>query len=448
MEEEDLLPTDFMHMPINAETFLDRLAGGFGRVVLFLRENDTAPFREAILDSCLYYRAFDRQAEDYRTDYLLDIMRATSEPEFYAAHVRRALGGDNEDYAYGQLYELAARLARSGDAEARRIMYDRFARLAVRLDTTGAEDFVALDGLEGYLFVAELWRRHPLPEEDQWEEVWLLEKLEKQIGQAEARQALEQAAQAKPGLAAYLAGVEQSRARRDEERAGFKRPPAPTYAELAERVADPKQMVRWLKWRSWARRLDDDTLTRLAQDLLAETDRVPLLKRLHLFRERVFPLPIERLLELARGRDEDISEAARWALGNLADPRVRALALELWEVETPPLVALHLLRNNFAPGDYARIERLVSSDMDADEYHTLGFLACKLIETNPGPDARPTLLALYERGPCALCRHHAVELLLSLGPLPPWMQAEGRWDADGETRSLVASPTPRSGSRR
>ena len=185
-------------MPIDAETFLDRLACGFGRVILFLRENDAAPFREAILDSCLHHRAFDQQAEGYRTEYLLDIMEATGEPEFYAARIRAALGTDGEGYSYGQLYELAARLARNGDEEARRVMYDRFARNAAHQDTTGAEDLVALDGLAGYLFVAEQWQRHPLPEEEHWQEAWLLEELEKQIGREGARQALGRAAEGRP----------------------------------------------------------------------------------------------------------------------------------------------------------------------------------------------------------------------------------------------------------
>ena len=83
--KRNLLPTNFTHIPITAETFLDKLACGFGRVVLFLHENDAVPFREAILDSCLHHRTFDQQTESYRTDYLFDIMRATGEPEFYAA---------------------------------------------------------------------------------------------------------------------------------------------------------------------------------------------------------------------------------------------------------------------------------------------------------------------------------------------------------------------------
>jgi len=436
------LPTDFTNIPIDADTFLDKLSCGFGRVILFLRENDATAFREAILDSCLHHRAFDQQAESYRTEYLFDIMRATGEPEFYAAQIRQALGTDNEDYSYGQLYELVARFAKNGDAEARRVMYDRFARNAVYHETTGVDDLVTLDGLDGYLFAAEQWQHHPLSEEDYWEEAALLETLEEQIGQEEARQALERAAQERPKLAAYFAGVEQKRAQWRNQRNSRQPLPVPTYEDLQILVADPKQTTRWQKWRSWARRLDNDTLARLAQDLLVETDRVPLLKRLHLFRERPFPLSIDRLLNLARGRDEDIAEAARWALGNLAAPRIRTLALGLWEAETPPRDALHLLRNNFAPGDYTRVERLVLQKMPAEEYHSLGFLTRKLIEANPMLEAVPTLLTLYERGRCTICRCSAVELLLSFGPLPPWMLAEGHYDADSETRPLVTKALP------
>ena len=202
--------TDFTHIPIDADTFQGKLSCGFGRVILFLRENDAAPFREAILDSCLHHRAFDQQTESYRTEYLCDIMQATGEPEFYAARIRQALGTDNGDYSYGQLYEMAARLARSGDVGARRVMYDRFARNAARHETTGADDIVALDGLDGYLFVTKQWQRHPLPEEDHWEEAALLETLEGQTGPQEAREALKRVAQSRPEMTASLAEVEKS----------------------------------------------------------------------------------------------------------------------------------------------------------------------------------------------------------------------------------------------
>ena len=406
-------------------------------MVLFLRENDAAPFREAILDSCLHHRAFDRQTESYRTEYLFDIMQATGEPEFYAAHIRQALAEDNEGYSYGQLYELSARLAGNGDADARCAMYARFAREAPRLDTTGTGDLVALDGLTGYLFVAEQFQQHPLPEEDYWEEAGLLKQLEEKMGRETARQALEDAAQDRPLLTAYLAGVERKRAQWDEQRGSRRPSAAPTYDELAARVADPTQTARWPRWRRWGKQVDDETFIHLAHDLLAETDRGPLLKLLHLFRERPFPLDIDRLLALAWARDEDIAEASRWALGNLSDPRVRALALELWEDETAPLDALHLLRNNFAEGDYTRVERLVGGEMSANDYHSLEIITRHFLEANLVPEAVPTLLALYEHGRCALCRCHVVELLLALGPLPAWLQEECRYDADTKTRSLI-----------
>ena len=109
------MPFDFSHAPIDADTFLDKLAGGFGRVVLFLQENDAQPFREAILDSCLHHRAFDRQTESYRIDYLFDIMKATGEPEFYAVHIRRALAAEDEEYSY----EPALRIGRAAGDERR-----------------------------------------------------------------------------------------------------------------------------------------------------------------------------------------------------------------------------------------------------------------------------------------------------------------------------------------
>ena len=430
------MTTDFTHIPIDAETFLDKLACGFGRVILFLREHDARPYREAILDSCLHHRAFDRQVESYRTEYLLDIMEATGEPEFYTARIKETLLSDSDEYAFAQLYELALAFAQQGDAEARRLMYDRFARQAVSQDTTGAEEIVALDGLDGYLFIAEQWRRHPLPEEDHWEEAWLWERLEERLGPEEAKQALARASQSDPGLADYLAAVEQKRTRWHDWQKNRPRVPIPTYDEITAHVADPTQTTRWHKWRSWARRLDVATLTRLAHDLLAETDRVPLLKRLHMFRELPFPLPPDRLLDLARMRDEDIAEAAQWALGNLTDPRIRALALEL-EDDEAALSVLHLLRNNFADGDYARVERIVRREWDGDDFHRVAMLTRRLIEAHPLPEATTTLLVLYERGRCALCRGRVVELLLSLGPLPPWIVREGRYDADTETRKIT-----------
>jgi hypothetical protein len=431
------LSFDFTHTPINAETFLEKLAGGFGRIVLFLQENDAQPFRAAILDSCLHHRAFDRQTESYRTDYLFDIIQATGEPEFYATHIRRALATEGEEYSYEQLYELAARLARNGDKDARQVIYARFGRQAISQNTTGAEEIVSLDGMAGYLFVAAQWQRWPLTEEDHWYEGLLLEQLEEQLGQEQAPQALGQASQTQHKLGVYLTEVRQKKQQWQTWQKKVQPTSALTYDDLKTRIADPTHTMHWPKWRSWARRLDTETLARLAQDLLTETDRVPLLKLLYLFREKAFPLAIDRLLVLAQGRDEDLAEAARWALGNLSDGRIRALAEQLWTDETAVVTAVELLQNNFVDGDYERITQRLSQEMPADEFHSLGMAIRDLVKANLSPNAIPTLLALYEHGRCVLCRHRAVELLASLGPLPPWILAEGRYDADTGTRSWV-----------
>ena len=190
-----------------------------------------------------------------------------------------------------------------------------------------------LDGLAGYLVVAAQWQRWPLTEDDHWEEARLLGNAGRAVGdgtgpagvgagsaspasswESTSRKCVRNGSngiqvwrkERKPARSAHLQRVEDTDRRPDPYRA---------LADLAAICA---------------RRLEEETLVRLAQDLLTETDRVPLLKLLHLFRERPFPLPIDRLLELAQGRDEDLAEAARWALGNLTDGRIRALAEQLW----------------------------------------------------------------------------------------------------------------------
>lgn len=165
----------------------------------------------------------------------------------------------------------------------------------------------------------------------------------------------------------------------------------------------------------------------------------PLLKLLHLFWEQPFPLAIDRLLDLAQVRDEEISEAALWALGNLTDPRIRAVALQMRADGEAAIGAVNLLRNNFRDGDYGRITRMLSETGDADDFHRLGMTVRDIIQAHPIPEAKSTLNILYRQGRCVLCRQRATALLTSLGPLPPWILAEGRYDADSETRAVVTN---------
>jgi hypothetical protein len=44
------------------------------------------------------------------------------------------------------------------------------------------------------------------------------------------------------------------------------------------------------------------------------------------------------------------------------------------------------------------------------------------------------MLALYEHGPCSLCREAAIEILEDMDAVPAWLAAEARLDASPNIR--------------
>ena len=74
---------------------------------------------------------------------------------------------------------------------------------------------------------------------------------------------------------------------------------------------------------------------------------------------------------------------------------------------------------------------------NADELHAIGMGVREVLEAHPSTEGATALLALYEYGPCSLCRTHAVELLYGLNAVPAWMFEECRFDADFDLRAKV-----------
>src|SRR5579863_2731074 len=72
---------DFEHM----------LGAGLGRAVLHLQQHDPIPLRPIILNACLHNITLYRQLEGTRVKYLLDVLDATKEIEYYRPKILDAL---------------------------------------------------------------------------------------------------------------------------------------------------------------------------------------------------------------------------------------------------------------------------------------------------------------------------------------------------------------------
>src|SRR5689334_10909177 len=99
---------------------------GLGRAVLFLLDRDPAPYRDIVRDACTRWTGDDQQVEGTRTNYLLDVLHATGEPERYRDPILAALQVTSDSHDLNQLLGLVLALARAGDDAARTSLYRRF----------------------------------------------------------------------------------------------------------------------------------------------------------------------------------------------------------------------------------------------------------------------------------------------------------------------------------
>jgi len=415
---------------LDTAPFAHWLRLGFGRPILHLRDHASRPCRAIILDACLHDTVYDRQCEGSRAPYLIDVIAATGEPDYYrdrvlAASAPEMLDGDDGEQILGLLGLFAAQ----GDAEARAQLYTVFDANATTERPDGATEIVEVDGIAGLLTIVGRLSFDP---DDDWEAYSFVRDAIERSGEAETWAALRDAAAADPDLLDFFTLAQRGRDQYESSTL-VDREPAPTadYATLrADFLTSEPNALGQL--RRWAITAPDDQLRLAATDVLTEDDPKRLEVYLSLFRKRPFPLDHTRLLILARSPERRIMGFSRTALANLTHPDVRALGLALLAEGDGD--GARLLANNYQDGDFALIERLLLTWTDRDEIHSLGFGLRHVIEAQPLPTATGALLALYEIDPCAICRFGATKRLRQIGTLPDWMEDEYRHDSYGRDR--------------
>jgi len=406
---------------LDTAPFAHWLRVGLGRPILHLRDHDSRPYRETILDACLHDTVYDRQCEGSRAPYLFDVIAATGEPNYYrdrllAASAPEMLDGDNGE----QIVALLGQFAKRGDATSRAQLRVIFATNAASERPDGASELVAVEGLVGLLTVAA---QLPLDPDDPWFATMLVNDAAEIVGGAATWAALRARATSDPGIAAFLAAIEQETECRAEYQAQKKSPETSiAYADIRSGI-----LAGTASARLWRRGATDSDLLAAATDVLREEDAERLKRLLQIFAERPFPLEHTRLLILARDPDERLAHWSRTALENITHSDIRALGLALL-VEGDGDGA-RLLANNYHDGDFALIERLLRTWADRDELHNLGFSLKYIAKAQPLPAATGALVALYEIGPCSICRYRAVKLLRQIAATPNWLETEYEYDS-------------------
>lgn len=354
-----------------------------------------------------------------------------------------------------QLTSFAYHYAQEGNKRAHQLLYDQFEANLANGRFEGAHYPIYIDGVKGHLYLANRLGEFILRGQTlyDWYLPYLVDLEDEE--QPEHLAALEQAAAENERIRAYLAAVreEEAEEERSHRRKRRKLNQIP-YQELREAAFVPQKrdelsLDDW-DWKFWGRDASDEDIRQAAADLLTipETQITVLQAYLGMFRLRAFPLEPDTLIEWAKrdwgdGCDRHVPSVdciPLWAFNALKEvqhPKVRAAALEMLGRDDKVHRAIDLLVNNYQEGDWKRIEALVKRNLKRFTYHGLGLGILNIFESHPSPEAVPTLIHLYEHGPCSTCRRRAVEALYSLNALPDWMREECRYDANPDIRQFI-----------
>jgi hypothetical protein len=413
-------------MSVSLEEFTAALIKGSGRAMMMLRQSPgREDLQEALFEACVRNVAYDPQCENERSRYLADLISATGQQRRFFTRLLTTLdaaAGDEDMPDVPQIFDTLARLALDHadlDAEALRQAYADMEDEEDRLD--GLDALVRLDGLTAFLRGVETLEAEL--EERYWRIDGLIEILREREG---------------PGvdvakLRAGNSALDRLMAHAETEREAISEAQPYDFDDIR---AGLRRGVRPHRPFAWLRRLTEAEWSLLAEDLAADTDEKTATIYLRLFARRDFPGDLAPLLRWAEGPSDEASTFhAVMALGRIRAPVVRALALKMIDAGLP--LGARLLRSNFEPGDFARLERLLDALSDIDETHDLGLSILEIVSRQERPpEAADILLRLYDRTPCSRCRHDAVDTLAALDAAPQWMAEECRFDAEPETAEL------------
>lgn len=409
--------------------FREALWNGLGRPILYAHHHDVAPFQEAILDACLHCYAVDPQCEGTRAPFMYELVTLTPDRDFYSDEVLKALPGCGDDYDAVQRFRFASYMAMDGDDRAKRAMYDNFNPGPRMAEQTGT-DFLRMDGLGGLLFAAEKVGALLISATDRVDLGMLTFVAGETLGEEQALNGLRKAGETDSRIEAYLVALEV----RQKKQSDFPSIQNLTYAELKPRLAELRHRVS-----AWGERASAENLELAARDLLTAETTEEQLQYLRIFRWRAFPLDHTALFPLLASTNERLADVAAEALANITHPSVRELAFCLVEERRAGRdQAIMMLSRNWQDGDHEIALRWFEQEEDRETRHGLGMDLRKFWEEHPDATSEGRmLLALYEKGPCSMCREFVVRRLLELEQLPDEIRTECAHDASEEVRELV-----------
>jgi hypothetical protein len=429
---------------LTQEEFGSALHKGLGRAFLHVQKYGDEELEALIKNALLHNLVYDVQCEGKRADWLFSILKNTNKLSSYEEFLIENLPTIVEDWDFDQALDLLLQFAKNGSQKAREALYAEFNKQSFNESWIGGEQIVELDGINGFIYVAERIGKR-LREDDQfWEDDFQLNDIKNRFGEDKVQNAINERLKTSDDLRVYLEKLTKWELpkRRSKEQ---------IYEEM--RIRFPLQQIQQdienahgvipSSYMQFGKHALDKDIREIFEHLKTE-DRPPqIIRLLWVFRRRTLPEINPQIISYALAEDNELASAAISALSNSSNPELHELALDImkhseWNRAT---AGFELLIKNFKTADGPVIENVLKRapmDLDRETIHNVVFDLVLVCEANNSIDLTNALNWIYDNSPCMNCRGRAVKLLIENSALSESMLDECLVDGDEEIRGIAA----------
>lgn len=415
---------------MKAKEFRKAINIGLGRAIVALKtDQKTFRFRDSIIYACTHVTSYDPQCEGRRTEYLWDAIQASDAPKIIEDRVISDFLVSNNPYAIYQMAGLVCKFASNGNNQAKTALYDNYS-FNDDWNSFVYDDLIDLDGLEGYLYIAECEGKRILESPDYSANWGTLSIAEEQFGAEKVNEILGNLSSDNLYIKAYYRSIQNISLNSEN----IAQRELVSYEEIKKQIENNN--IRY-PLHSWGNRAAQEDIEKAAMDLLEETNTKRLIQYLSIFRRRTFPMKPNKIIELAYSKNTKLSNVAIHALKKVKNDLVRNLAiyhLTKVNIETD---ALLLLIDNFTIEDILLLEKVAYKKMNRHKLHCIRGDICKILINNPVKECTNIMLYFYENGYCSICRSEVIEVLMVCNAIPEWVLEECKYDSNLEIRELV-----------
>lgn len=419
-----------MSIKMIRQQFQKEIKKGTGKAILLMKENPTMDFSKEILCACFKNLDYDPQCSGSRGLYLYEMIQQLKNREAVETKILNKLQQPKLEYwGLEQLFEIAKLMAQSGNTKARRVMYKKYEQLCKDGgDIVGNYEIIALDGLQGLAFIAELHGKMLLKSKESWEDGALIQYVNEELEEKDDPDAFLQAkARRNKYIKAYLAAVADYQSQNEQRKLNV-----PTYEEIRKQIDSNKKYSFYS-----ARRMSLTDIRKLAKDFRAEGDSRRLINYLKIFVHVKYPDSSRDIIRCISHKNKTVQSWAIFALKHFRGNNIRAIVKRNFENAEYLWETFHLLKENYRISDTKFVEKLLLQKTDKYTFHSMGMSIIDVFKKFGSSNLVDSMLILYNKGYCSGCRHRLIKNLIDKQMLPDWLAKEAVYDCDMEIRILA-----------